>query len=264
LVIPILATVGRLFVSGGSKLKPLMKKVVNPRETNINFLKDYGKKKYEEFKMDPKGFQKHFDKVKGNPKEALTNFLKDMGTDSNPLGETGSSKVKMVLPEETDQMPSPETEKVKERGVPFGFNKITGLENLIREGRVFGSITMLLFVILFIIVAIRPVRTGSPETRLTLAFKSILGLTELDGLANEEDLENDSPSGFGGTGIEKLKEKIDSNILVIPTHKFVINTMLSGLGNMVDDFKNFDPTKKVEGYEFLTGSGNKGYGGMRR
>jgi hypothetical protein len=271
LVIPLLATVGRVFIGGKkiAKLKPLMRNITNPKQMNIDFLKDYGKKTIEDFKFNPSEFNKQFEKVKVNPKEILQNFLKN-GDPENLGSEIPSSKVGFEIPEIESEIPDIPEEQ--ERRVPLGFKNLGGLEDLIKDGRTFGSIGLLLFVILFIVIAIRPVKNTN-ETRLTLAFKSLLGLTELNSIAEQDEPEDEKPKTTAGNVFsiyDKALTSRPSQVVgkVIPQIGLIqsIYALIQGakdkVEETVEDVKNFAPDDRFKDMQVISGIGNRGYRGF--
>jgi hypothetical protein len=244
LVVPLIATAGRVLV-GSKNLKPLTTKILNPKQSNMDFIKDYGKKSFDNYEYGTKDFKKYFDKVKDDPKDKLKHFLnhstEKLGEQNSELEVPLSSNVNFDIPDPSVEISENDLigEQGNEKQVPFGFKKITGLEDLIKDGRTFGSIPLLLFVILFIIIAIRPVGNNN-ETRLTLAFKSLLGMTQLDDLTDPEDI----PEGNNGTPFEFLKNNSDVLLPLAFNRSPIIKPIYVKKGiDLADDFSE---TKAVD------------------
>jgi hypothetical protein len=272
MVIPLIAGAVRMAPAIISRAKPLLTGIKKSRLLNSEFVKDYGKQ------LAKKSYKKYEKKIIGNPREAISKFKEDFSHKINDrfdslsseavkfdLGGNGTEQ-ESVAPLENE---TKETETFKKPSKFF--NGVEGLSSFIKDGRTFGSISLLLFVILFIVFAIRPVG-NTTETRLTLMFKTLLGLTELKGMAEKEDLEADEGKGFVEDYINAVQEFSSSKAVdyagnfspQLQAGSTLLNGISKFVNNIKEDVSNFEPKNSFQNIDGLSGIGDRGYGGINR
>jgi len=271
MAIPLIAGAVRLAPAIISRAKPLLTGIKKAIALNSEFIKDYGKQ------LTKKAYKKYEKKIIDNPREAILKFKDDFSFKlKNQFDGLSSEAVKFDLGGNNSEgdplapLENKEKEESFKKPSKF-FNGVEGLSSFIKDGRTFGSISLLLFVILFIVFAIRPVG-NSTETRLTLMFKTLLGLTELKGMAKEEDLNADESEGFVKEYFNKVEDFKNSQVVeyagyVSPQLSSGV-TFLNGVEKFVDYFKqgvaNSETRTPFQNLEGLSGIGDRGYGGIIR
>lgn len=194
-------------IAGALKVAPkVFGAVKSARALNSEFVKDYSKKTLTRA-FDSTGVKKYHNKTKGKSFEVMNKFVEDYGKKLSAQGFDVKDGV-AFSGLDGDLVPSltpKDSEKIiKTPPTPF-FKNVGGLGSALQGARTLGGISVLLIIILFIVFAIRPVG-DSKETRLSLMFKTLLGMTELDGIASEGDLAKDEQAGF----VQKYFQNVDS------------------------------------------------------
>jgi hypothetical protein len=238
--------------------------MVPARIKQKSFLEYYGKAFNDKFHFNPKGLKKYVSKVKSNPHQAMRNFITDYKMDKSfgeNLKEIGQNVLFDIPEGEKSPFFNGEQEKKKVIKTPSRFfNNVGNLGTTIRDGKIVGSIPLILFVILFIVFAIRPVG-NSKETRLTLMFKSILGMTELTD--EFDDLDDDQKDGINDIrNVEGWAKKLTTNL--VPQYSIPAKQLI-GIGANFSEKIYIDLTDNNSvNMDGLYNAGGRGYGGMNR
>jgi hypothetical protein len=271
LIAPIAAGAGRLL--GSQAVKKMASGIVSAKGTNLKFLQDYGKKGV----TDIKKYKKFYNKVKTDPRGILERFKEDFSKgDIASFGEDG--KVKFDFSNFSNPLDfdagAPEKEEVGAKVPNEKFEGINGFANSIKSGKVIGSISAVLFIILFIVFAIRPVGS-TKETRLSLMFKTILNITSIEGLADEEDLKEheniferyfDNVDDFVNSNVGSIAEKVSPQFQAGKTVVNIGKSILDGIGNLTEgmpkEYIQRDYTSNYNGSNLIIGNNPQAvYGG---